>query len=149
MYNRVHCDTLRCDLFDRYELRLIALMSTMLTGNLCYTLTAHSCFVAAVSLARGSSQPNQAQAHEQEHTEDARQLSQQLPQRQQQQQRQSGGNRWNRTNERQNEVKQQRDGGHADGFHRQVPTANKPDTGTWDSRVNAHLLAPLLMTLAI
>ncbi|KAL0045663.1 hypothetical protein WJX82_001000 [Trebouxia sp. C0006] len=76
----------------------------------------------AVNTAQGSSQPNQAVSHQQAHTEEARQLPQQL--QPQQQQRHSGGNRENRRNERHNEVNQQGDDGHADSFHRQVPTAN-------------------------
>ncbi len=80
------------------------------------------CFVDAVSTAQGSSQPNQALA-QQQITREAGQ--QQLPQQTQQQQQHSGGNRRDqRDNERHNEVKQQRDAGHADSFQRQVPTAN-------------------------
>ena len=88
-------------------------------------MTEQFCFVGAVSTAQGSTQPNQAQAHEQAHTEEARQLSQQLPLQSRQQQRHIGGNRGNRHNKRHNAVEQQRNGGHADGFHRQVPTANE------------------------
>ena len=51
-------------------------------------------------------------------------MSQQLPPQPQRQQQQSGRNRRDRNNERHNEAKQQCDGGHADSFHRQVPTTS-------------------------
>ena len=115
-------------LLATFNLHFAALISTVLTGNIYCTpdrnapLTEHLCFVDAVNTAQGSSQPNQAVSHQQAHTEEARQLPQQL--QPQQQQRHSGGNRENRRNERHNEVNQQGHDGHADSFHRQVPTAN-------------------------
>ncbi|DBA80367.1 TPA: hypothetical protein ACH3X2_007312 [Trebouxia sp. C0005] len=90
----------------------------------------------AVSTAQGSS-TNQALAHKQRMTREARQLSQQVPPQPWQQQRQSGGNRGKSCNERQNAGEQQHDGFHADGLH----TMHRDNVALANKNMNAQQTA--------